>query len=445
MREAIMDKISVIGLGKLGACTAACFAAKGFDVLGVDIDEKVVKAINDGRAPFHEPELQELIEKSRGRLRATQNHSDAIHQSDITLLVVPTPSREDGHFSDEYLKDALKHLSMALKETRKKYHLFVITSTVSPGTTEENLIPLVESVSGGKLNKDFGICYNPEFIALGSVIKDFLNPDLVLIGESDKLAGDKLEKIYAIVCENKPHIARMSIISAEITKISLNSYITMKISFANTLANICEVIPEANIDDITKALGADKRISPHYFKGGPAYGGPCFPRDNRAFAAFGQKYGYDAMLAKATDKVNQFQINHLAELVLAYVSKSNNNIVSILGLAFKPNTAVIEESPAVNIIEELLKKRDIEIIVYDPLAMDNAQAHFGDNILYASSLKECFAKSSLCVITTQCDEFKTIDESCIVHNPTIVIDCWRTLEPSKLGKKIKYIALGKNS
>lgn len=437
-----MYRLSVIGLGKLGACSAACFAYKGFETIGVDINKDFVDAINNGKAPVYEPRLQELISVSRGKLRATQDYEKAIRESDITFLIVPTPSREDGHFSDKYLKDALKQLSFAFKKSDKKYHIFVITSTVSPGTIKESLIPLIESASGKKLNKDFGVAYNPEFIALGSVITDFLNPDMVLIGESDKSVGDKLEEIYRVVCENKPCISHMSIISAEITKISLNSYITMKISFANTLANICETIPNADIDDITKALGADKRISPYYLKGGLSYGGPCFPRDNRAFAAFAQKYGIDAKLAKTTDDVNKFQVAHLTDLVLKHVSENNNNMISVLGLAYKQNTSVIEESPATKLIEELLKN-DLEVMAYDPLAIDNARAHFGDNLPFASSVKDCFLHSSLCIITTQADEFKAIDESYIVHNPTTIIDCWGMLDVSRFSKKVKYIVLGK--
>ncbi|MEM2174193.1 MAG: UDP-glucose/GDP-mannose dehydrogenase family protein [Candidatus Micrarchaeia archaeon] len=431
-------RLSVIGLGKLGACSAACFAYKGFNVIGVDINKNVVDAINNGKAPVVEPRLQELIGLSRGRLKATTDYKLAMEESDITFLIVPTPSREDGHFSDRYLKDALTHLSKAFAKMNK-YHIFVITSTVSPGTTEESLIPLIESVSGKKLNKDFGVAYNPEFIALGDVINGFLRPDLVLIGESNKKVGDTLEEIYKVVCENRPYIARMSIVSAEITKISLNSYITMKISFANTLANICEKIPGADIDTITKALGADKRISPYYLKGGLSYGGPCFPRDNRAFMAFAKKYGEEAPLAKVTDEVNINQIKRLIDIVLKHI---DSNRVGILGLSYKTGTPVIEESPAIKLIEELLKK-DLEIIVYDPLAIENTRAYFGDNILYASSLKDCMKYASLCVITTPDDEFKKIDKSYIFHNPTTIIDCWRILDRKKLGNKVKYVAIGR--
>lgn len=433
-------RLSVIGVGKLGACTAACFAAKGFEVTGVDVNKHFVEAINNGKAPVYEPGLQELIDTAKGRLKATQDYEQAVRDSEISFLIVPTPSRRDGNFSDRYLKDALSHLAAAFKKLDKEYHTFVITSTVSPGTTEESLIPLIEAVSGKKLNRDFGVAYNPEFIALGSVVRDFLNPDVVLIGESDRSTGDKLELIYKQVCENKPLVARMSIVSAEITKISLNSYITMKISFANTLANICQKIPGADIDDITKALGGDRRISPYCLKGGLSYGGPCFPRDNRAFAAFAQKYGVDARLARTTDEVNKFQIEHLVDLVMNNIP--DNKVVSVLGLTYKPNTPVIEESPAVSLIEELLKQ-GVEVIAYDPLALDNVRARLGDNILYASSVKDCFNHSSVCVITTQSAEFKAIDESYITHNHTVIIDCWRMLDPAGLGAKVKYVALGK--
>ena len=439
-----MSKLSVVGLGKLGACSAACFSAKGFEVLGVDINKDFVDAINNGKAPVIEPKLQEFIDFSQGRLRATQDYLEAIEGSDITFLIVPTPSKEDGNFSSRFVRDALTHLASALKKVNKKYHLFVITSTVSPGTTEETLIPLIESVAGKKLNKDFGVCYNPEFIALGSVITDFLHPDLLLIGESNAHAGDLLAQVYEKVCENTPHVARMSIVSAEITKISLNAYITMKISFANTLSNLCEAIPGSNIDHITKALGADKRISPYYLKGGLSFGGPCFPRDNRAFAAFAAKYSVDAKLAKVTDEVNQIQTKHLAEKVTSYINSEKNKVISILGLAYKPKTPIIDESSVIKLIEELLK-RDLQVIVYDPLAMDNTKAYFGDNVLYADSVRDCIGYSNVCVITTQEDEFKAVDESYIVNNPTTIIDCWRILDPTKLGRKVKYVAMGKAS
>lgn len=439
-------KISIIGLGKLGACSAACFAYRGFDTIGVDINKSFVDAINHGKAPVYEPRLQEFITASRGRLRATQSYEEAIRESDITFLIVPTPSRHDGSFSDRYLQDALTELSKALKKTDKKYHLFAITSTVSPGTTDEALIPLIESVSGRKNGKGFDVAYNPEFIALGDVINGFLKPDMLLIGESDRSVGDKLEKIYLKVCENKPYMARMSIVSAEITKIVLNSYVTMKISFANNLANICEKVPGAEIDKITAALGSDRRISPYYLKGGLSYGGPCFPRDNRAFNSFAKKCGLDTPLADSTDEINKFQVKHVTDKVLGLLPKEGGT-VAVLGLSYKTKTPVIEESASIKIISQLLERASdmLEITVYDPLAMDNARALFGDDILYASSMSDCLAKASVVIITTPEDEFKGLKEGDMRKGKVTIIDCWRILDPKKFSKAIKYIALGRKS
>lgn len=437
-----MDKLSVIGLGKLGACTAACFAAKGFEVTGIDINKEFVGSINAGRAPLVEPNLQEYIEKARGKLRATQDYQEAIDNSDVTFLIVPTPSCEDGLFSNDYMGAALTSLAQSLRKSGKKDHMFVVTSTVNPKACQDVLIPLIERESGRKLNEGFTVCYNPEFIALGSVIHDFLHPDMVLIGESCSRAGQQLETIYQQVCDSNPYVARMSLVSSEITKISLNSYVTLKISYANTLANICEHIPGADVDDITRALGADKRIGPYYLKGGLAFGGPCFPRDNRAFAAFTHLVDYDAKLAKATDEVNQLQVDRMANRVSHLVNTTGENKVAVLGLSYKPNTPVIEESPSIKIIECLLEKENVEVIAYDRLATENARAHFGDRVEFAPSIKECLEWASVCIVTTLDEDFKNIKASDIPNNNMTIIDCWRIMDPTQF-ENINYIAVGR--
>jgi UDPglucose 6-dehydrogenase len=439
-----MSAISVVGLGRLGLCTAACFASAGFDVVGVDLDATVVAAVNNGIAPFHESGLQALLDQVGPRLRATQAYADAIHETDVTFLVVPTPSEPEGHFSDRHLRDALSALAGPLRGGRKDRHTFVITSTVSPGTTEARLIPLIESESGQRLGRDFDVCYNPEFIALGSVISDFLHPDLVLIGESGPEAGARLEEIYGTVCKNRPRVARMSLVSAEIAKLSLNAYVTMKISFANTLAAVCEAVPDADIDAIGQALGADKRVSPHALRGGLPFGGPCFPRDNRAFAAFAKDRGVEAPLAEATDAVNGQRLEHLLRLMMRALDDTEGprRAVSILGLAYKAETPVIEESAGLRIVEALLRHNAVEITVYDPLAMEHARRVFGDRIRYASSARECVRQSPVCVITTAADEFSHIDATYIHHQPTVIIDCWRRLDVARLGGRAVYVALG---
>jgi len=439
-----MPGISVIGLGKLGACAAACFASKGFSTIGVEIDQACVDSVNRGLAPVQEPGLQEFMDRAGDRLAATPDYRRAFEESDITFLIVPTPSREDGHFSNEFLEHALERLSLALKDSLKKYHLFVVSSTVSPGSINGKLIPLVEAVSCRKLNRDFGFCYNPEFIALGSVIKDTLNPDMVLIGQSSPEAGDRVEEIYRVLCENTPYIARMSITSAEVAKIGLNAYVTMKISFANTLASICEKVAGTEIDKITDALGADKRISPYYLKGGLMFGGPCFPRDNRAFAAFTGQYGIEASLANATDQVNQCRRDILINRILAHVRTHKCRAVSLLGLTYKPGTPVMDESPAIPVIRELLKN-GLDVTVYDPLAMDNARKIFKDDISYSGSIGECIACSNTCVVMTNDNAFINMELEYFRGGPRTVIDCWRILGQTGDLENVEYIALGEHT
>ena len=432
-----MKKISILGLGKLGACTAACLSYRGMDILGVDVNHVTVDAINNEKAPVLEPRLQEMISNSVGRLEATTDVTRAIDETDVTLIIVPTPSREDGSFSDEIMKNAVTELGSSLKESNKPYHLFVITSTVSPKTCEEQLIPLVEKVSGRELNKGFGVCYNPEFIALGNVVDDTLKPDFVLIGESDEKAGDILEDIYKKMTENNPAIARMSLVSAEITKISLNAFVTMKISFANTLANICEKVGGSNLDHITTALGNDKRISPYYIRGGLSFGGPCFPRDNRAFVKFASEHAVRTPLAESTDQINKFQIEHLLRTVKRYVKQGDR--VGILGLSFKPNTPVIEESPGIFLTKELIKT-DTKINVYDSIAIENAKIELGSSVNYSGSMQDCVENSDLIVITTSEAEFKDIDAT--KNENLIIIDCWRQLSDVKFPENVKYHGVG---
>ncbi len=266
-------KISVVGLGKLGLPLAACFASRGFKTIGIDIQKNVVESINRGLSPIVEPGLAQLIAKYRHNLRATLDYQAAIAETDITFILVATPSDNQGNFSNSYVEAALKSLAKSLKESRKKYHLFVISSTVMPGSCEKRLIPIIEKNSGRKVNVGFGVCYIPEFVALGNTIDNFLNPDLLIIGESDKFAGGQTVAVYQRFCKNKPQVARMSIINGEIAKVSLNNYITLKISFANALGNLCERIPGADSDVISRAIGGDNRIAPYYLKAGGGFGG----------------------------------------------------------------------------------------------------------------------------------------------------------------------------
>lgn len=434
------DAVSVVGLGKLGLGLALCFAESGIETLGVDINEDVVDAINGGKTPTVEPEYQELIDELGKKFRATTSHVEAIEKTDTTFILVATPSIGDGRFSNRYVKSALKSLSEAFGKSGKPYHLFVISSTVVPGSTEKTFIPLIEQYSGRKYMRDFDVCFDPDFVALGTVARDFRNPDLVIIGESRAEAGDKVEALHKKMCRSNPKIARMSLISAEVAKVSLNAYITMKISFANTVANLCERIPGADVDAITNAIGADKRISPFYLRGGLAFGGTCFPRDTKAFMTISRQYDLDPILLDSVERVNVVQNKHLAELVASYLTAEKK--VSILGVAFKDKTPVIEASPAIALIQELVIE-DVDVTIFDPLATESARAVFDDEISYAHTMEDCLKSSPVCVLTLISKEYKNAVENFAPEYDLTVIDCWRQIDSTKLHKNINLLALGR--
>ena len=366
-------RLSIIGLGKLGAPMAAVMAEKGHTVIGVDISPGFVNAINQGRAPVNEPGLEELVHKNRGRLAATTDCIDAVTATDVTFIIVPTPSEADGSFSLRYVLAAGDSIGQALRR-KNKYHLVTLSSTVMPGSTGGKLLPVLEHASGKRCGDDFGLCYNPEFIALGSVIHDMLHPDMVLIGEYDARSGDILVDLYNGLCQSNPTISRMNFVNAELTKLSVNTFVTTKISYANMLARVCETLPGADVEVVTRALGTDSRIGRKYLKGALGYGGPCFPRDNQAFSALARGNGVPATLAEATDNLNRQQVPRLAEMILSRLPKGG--IAGIAGLAYKPDTDVIVESQGLLLAKYLLS-RDTEVVVYDPAAMDNARAALG--------------------------------------------------------------------
>lgn len=438
-----LHSVSVVGLGKLGFGLALAFASRGFRVLGVDVNKKVTDSIRHGISPLVEPETQALLNKVRARFQVTENHADAINLTNVTIVLVATPSDRKGNFSNMYVETALKSLAAVLKKSEKKYHLFIVSSTVMPSSVEARLIPIIENFSGRELNKGFGVSYIPDFVALGSVVSDFLNPDFVLIGESDRRAGNIASAMYKKMVKNGAPIHRMSIINAEIAKVALNCYVTMKISFANLLGNICEEVVGGEADKITGAIGADRRIGARYFRSGLSFGGTCFPRDTKAFIAFARHLGVDTGIVSAVDKFNDLQHKRLLNTVDQALQDRRTKKLSVLGLAFKPNTPVVEASPGIELIRRMLSRRkDAIITAYDPLANDAAQGLFSDRIRYTATLNECLRASPVWVITTPDKAFKKIGHKSILTTTTI-IDCWRILQPSvKKQPGITYIGMG---
>jgi len=444
----MVSSLSVIGLGKLGAPMAACFAARGFAVHAVDINPQKVDAISRGVPPVHEPGLAELLAESRGRISATKDIESAVIASDATFVVVATPTEADGGFSLRYAIPTCESIGRALR-TKLAYHLVVMTSTVMPGSMGGQIKSALERASGKRCGIDFGLCYNPEFIALGTVIRDFYNPDFLLIGESDPRAGDVLSEIYKRACKNSPTIARMNWINAEITKLAVNTYITTKISYANMLARLCEKLPEADVNVVTDALGLDSRIGPKYLKGGVSYGGPCFPRDNRAFAALAARSGAFSDLAEATDRFNRAQIKALAEIVKSH--RDGSDPIGILGLTYKPDTDVVEESFGLLLAQELASA-NLPVVVFDP-SVDLSRTFAAQKSIHiATSAEDCIVQCGVVVLATPWQEFRDLPISAWVQPfrsvpslhgaPRVVIDCWRALPHLADSPGVQYVRLG---
>jgi len=433
--------ISVVGLGKLGAVLAAVLADRGHQVTGVDLNPDYVDAINKGTAPVTEPGLSELVTRNSERLMATSNLGSAVATTDITFVLVPTPSGPDRTFSLKYVLQVVEGIAAALRQ-KNTYHLVVITSTVMPGATGGEVLPALERLSGKKCGEDFGLCYNPEFIALGSVIQDMSNPDMLLIGESDPRAGSMLEDLYHTVCRNRPPVARMNFVNAELAKISVNTYVTTKISYVNMLAEVCEKVPGADSEVVAAALGLDTRIGRKYLKGASGYGGPCFPRDNSAFARFAELQSVDATLAKATDQVNRRQVTRLRDRIVAVTP--HGETIGILGLSYKPDTEVIEESQGLMLASELAGA-GYRVTVYDPAAMENARRSLNGRVEYADSMEACAKQAATLVITTPWKQFQSLRPQHLrSSNPRpVIFDWWRILPPAVFESASVYLACGR--
>ena len=417
-----MKKLSLIGLGKLGLPLATVFASKEIYTIGIDVDSSKIDGLNNNRLPFHETDLEDLFSSSRDHLHFTENFKDAINETDISVILVNTPSdKQSKGFSNAYIKSSLTSLCSELKESSKEYHLIVISSTVMPTTCRDVTEPLIEEMSGRKINEGVGLCYIPDLVALGSVIKDFKNPYLLIVGESDEKAGNMALEYYSEIIENQAPVQKMSVIDAEITKVSLNAYITMKISFANFIGNICDKLENSNSDNVTSALGKDRRISPYYIKSGLAFGGTCFPRDTWAFDEFARQVGLNAVHVQAADEINQMQHDVLYDKA----TKLNRSKVGILGLGFKAGTPVVVESPAI-ILAERLADNGYTVNVCDSLALEDAKAVLGSKANYFTSIDTCLAASECCVIATPFLGFKEVVQAVGEEYP--ILDCWNILD-----------------
>jgi UDPglucose 6-dehydrogenase len=438
-------RISIVGTGYVGLSTAVGFAIKGYKVTALTHDPEKARKINKGIPPFHEPDLQHNLKKvvNEKLLKCTLNAVETILSADITFIAAGTPSQSDGSIDLQYIEKSAGEIRKALKK-KKSYHLIVVKSTVVPGTTEKLVKPIIEKHSGKHCGVDFGLCMNPEFLRQGLAIHDTLSPDRIVIGEYDQKSGDILESLYRDFCgEKTPPIIRTNPSTAELIKYASNAFLATKISFVNTIANICQKTPGIDAAIVAKAIGLDKRIGPLFLNAGLGYGGSCFPKDVKALIAHSKTLGYNPELLEAVENVNETQPYKAIQLCKDLLGDLKDKQIAILGLAFKPDTDDMREARSIPLINLLLNE-GANVTAYDPVAISNAKLIFRDKVKYASSAIECLTNADCSIIVTEWDEFKKLKPEDFTKNmkQSILMDGRRIYNPEEFNQKMKFTAIG---
>lgn len=442
----IQPKISVIGAGYVGLCTSVGFASKGYRVLACDVDAAKIEKINKGVPPFHEPGLQEKLAESiaQGNLVGLVGQTDrAVRETDLTFVAVGTPSRLDGSIDLQYIESAAINIGKVLKQ-KEAYHVTIIKSTVVPGTTQNVVKPALERESKKTCGVDFGLCMNPEFLRQGSAFLDTVNADRVVIGSFDKQSGDSVEDLYKdFYSGHVPPIIRTTLSAAELIKYASNAMLATKISFINTIANICEKIPGADVKVVASAMGLDRRIGPLFLDAGLGYGGSCFPKDVKALIACSKTSGFVPELLESTENVNKKQPLKAVEFCRKQLGSLEGRRIALLGLAFKPDTDDMREARVIPIINQLLLE-GAKVTAYDPVAIPVSKTIFKNQIQYASSAVDCLREADCCILVTEWPEFKKLTPEDFIKNmrQPVLIDGRRLYDSESFGKRMKFVAIG---
>ncbi len=442
-------RVAVIGTGYVGLVTGACVAGIGHDVICVDAMPERVDAVNQCRPLFHEPGLPELLQRvvGEGKLRATNDVVSAVKASEITILAVGTPSR-DGDIDLSYIRAASESIGQGVRECGE-YHVVVVKSTVVPGTTDTTVGPIVERVSGKKLG-EFGLCMNPEFLREGTAVPDFMDPDRIVIGQSDERAGKTLAKIYeAFDC---PKIFT-TLRNAEMTKYASNALLATLISYSNEIAAICEATPGTDVEQVMDGLHLDRRLNCtvggkrytpsilSYLRAGCGFGGSCLPKDVTALKVHGKNRGVTPHLLDAVLAVNHSRPAALVAMAEAAVGNLKGKTVAVLGLAFKPGTDDLRDSPALAVID-LLNNKGAVVRGYDPFI--SALPKNGTSVSVCKSAQEALADADAAVIASGLPELSSLNWASLAKEmrQPVVIDGRSSLRATKLPPEIQYSRIG---
>jgi GDP-mannose 6-dehydrogenase len=432
--------LSVFGLGYVGSVTAACLAHKGNRVVGVDIDSAKVQTIEDGRSPVLEKDINELVEESRkaGRLFGTTDPIRAVCESDLSIVCVGTPSEKNGRIDVSHLQRACEEIGEGIAQ-KKKFHLIVFRSTVIPGTTESVLIPALEKKSKKRVGKDFGVCYNPEFMREGCAVSDFLEPAVTILGSSEPQQGKLLRDLYEWV---PGKVFETTIATAEAAKYVSNAYHALKVSFANEVGTFCKKVG-VDTESVFQIFTADTKLnaSAAYLMPGFAFGGSCLPKDVRAFTYRAKEIDLRLPLMESILPSNKEHIERAVEAVLHTGKKK----VGVLGLSFKSGTDDLRESPLIQLVKRLIGE-GCELQIWDQNVslsklvganrrfIEEVIPHIGS--LLVQDLKNVVQSSEVVVIGTREADSKTLAD-CLRENQT-VIDLVNLKKSHRLAGKLHY-------
>jgi len=429
-------RICVIGSGYVGLVTGSCFADLGNDVICVDNDKSKVAALKKGLIPIYEPGLEELVKRNVKELRLsfTTHLKDGVEKSEIIFVCVPTPPKDNGDADLTYIETVSKEIALSMPS----YRLIVEKSTVPVNTGEwvEHTINVYN-----KRKIEFDVASNPEFLKEGSAIDDFMNPDRVVVGVKSKRAADMLKELYKPL---KAPIVVTDIKSAEIIKHASNSFLATKISFINSVANICDKVG-ADVVDVARGMGLDKRISRDFLSAGIGFGGSCFPKDLAAFVHIAEKVGYDFGILKEAQKVNNHQKRSVIKRIEGLLWNLPKKTVGVLGLSFKPGTDDLREAPSLEIIE-MLRNEGVHVKAFDPVAMGKAKGILGNDVKFCKDAYEVAKDSDCLLIVTEWNEFKELDFKKIkkLMRQPIIIDGRNIYDPKEMKKLgFKYVGIGR--
>ena len=422
-------RVAVVGCGKLGLPLVAVLANAGHEVIGFDSNDSLIKSLTRGKVPWFEASLNSLLELNSKRIRFTSEPKETFKEIDFALVIVPSPSDSSGVFESRFVEDAIISIAQEYSGLGKKRVRIVIISTLMPGSTDEIHKKLVSQYSDFDAN--FELIYSPEFIALGSVVHDMTHPDLVLIGARVEESANEYAELVTSYIKSTPHFAILTPKEAEIAKIAVNSYVTTKISFANFISELCEATGGASASKVLMSIGSDNRIGRSYLKPGAPFGGPCFPRDNIALERFASSVGISASLAISTHEVNQRQSSR----IVSFIEESSDlSEVVLVGIAYKPGTAVTDESPSFAIIRKLEGKRNV-FLIDDYVSADHP-------LLSERAISRAQLKQTPVIVVLMVPDEKYDNIPGILHEKSVVIDLWGKWESTATKLGLDYHRMG---